>query len=151
MLIFMSNQVQIKTIMKCFCSSNWPRLKTDSAHCRRGSQASHTCRGSRIWYNFGGSLGGIYWYVFIFIYGFLERGEGREKEGEKRQCVTVTSSGCLLHTTDWGPGCNPGLCPHWEPNWWPFGSQAGTQPTEPQQLGFYWYLKMLSVWPQFHP
>ena len=28
---------------------------------------------------------------------------------------------------------NPGMCPGWESNWRPFGSQAGTQSTEPHQ------------------
>ena len=31
--------------------------------------------------------------------------------------------------------CNPGMCPDWELNQWPFGSQAGTQSTEPHQPG----------------
>ena len=31
--------------------------------------------------------------------------------------------------------CNPGLCPDWESNWQPFGSQAGPQPTEPHHPG----------------
>ena len=30
---------------------------------------------------------------------------------------------------------NPGICPDWESNWRPFGSQAGTQSTEPHQPG----------------
>ena len=31
--------------------------------------------------------------------------------------------------------CNPGMCPYWESNWQPFGSQASTQSTEPYQSG----------------
>ena len=31
--------------------------------------------------------------------------------------------------------CNPGMCPDWELNQRPFGSQAGTQSTEPHQPG----------------
>ena len=31
--------------------------------------------------------------------------------------------------------CNPGMRPDWELNWWPFGSQADAQSTEPHQLG----------------
>ena len=31
--------------------------------------------------------------------------------------------------------CNPGMCPDWELNLRPFGSQAGTQSTEPHQPG----------------
>ena len=30
---------------------------------------------------------------------------------------------------------NPGMCPDWELNWWPFGSQAGAQSTELHQPG----------------
>ena len=30
---------------------------------------------------------------------------------------------------------NPGLCPDWESNWRPVGSQAGAQSTEPHQPG----------------
>ena len=33
------------------------------------------------------------------------------------------------------PACNPGMCPDWESNQRPFGSQAGTQSTEPHQPG----------------
>ena len=46
---------------------------------------------------------------YLFIY--LERGEGREKEGEKHQCVVashVPPSGGLV--------CNPGKCPDWKLN-----------------------------------
>ena len=31
--------------------------------------------------------------------------------------------------------CNPGMCPDWELNQRPFGSQANTLPTEPHQPG----------------
>ena len=30
---------------------------------------------------------------------------------------------------------NPGMCPDWESNQWPFGTQAGAQSTEPHQPG----------------
>ena len=59
-------------------------------------------------------------YMFLkkdFIYSFLERGEGREKEGEKHQCVVAP------HMPPPGdPVCNPGMCPDWEWNQRPFGS-----------------------------
>ena len=62
------------------------------------------------------------------IYLFLERGrEG--KEGQK-QCVVASHmppTGGLAH--------NPGMCPEWESNRGPSGSQAGTQSTEPHQPG----------------
>ena len=49
---------------------------------------------------------------------------------EKHQCVVAfrkPPTGNLAH--------NPGMCPDWESNWWPFGSQAHAQSTELQQLG----------------
>ena len=40
------------------------------------------------------------------------------------------------HATPTGDlSCIPGMCPDWESNWWSFGSQAGTQSTEPHQPG----------------
>ena len=33
------------------------------------------------------------------------------------------------------PTCNPGMCPDWELNQQPLGSQAGIQSTEPHQPG----------------
>ena len=34
-----------------------------------------------------------------------------------------------------GLACNSGMCPDWELNWQPFGSQANAQSTEPHQPG----------------
>ena len=51
-----------------------------------------------------------------------------EREGEKHQCVVASHTpptGDLAH--------NPGMCPDWESNPRSFGSQAGTQSTEPHQ------------------
>ena len=36
---------------------------------------------------------------------------------------------------------NPGMCPDWELNWWPFGLQAHTQSTEPHHPGPYYFFK----------
>ena len=59
------------------------------------------------------------------------RGEGREEEREKNNCVVDNShtppTGNLAH--------NPGICPDWESNLRLLGLQASTQPTEPQQPG----------------
>ena len=57
-------------------------------------------------------------YLFIFY-----REEGREKEGEKHHCVVashVAPTGDLAH--------NPGMCPDWESNRQPFGSQPVLNP-----------------------
>ena len=56
----------------------------------------------------------VFFFLILFIY-FLDRGEGREKEGEKHQCVVASRApptGDLAH--------NQGLCPDWESNWRPF-------------------------------
>ena len=56
----------------------------------------------------------------------------------KHQCVVasrVPPTGDLAF--------NPGMCPDWESNWQPFGSQAGAQSTEPQQPGETTVLNML--------
>ena len=68
-------------------------------------------------------------FLFLdFIYLFLEW--GMEKEGEKHQSVVASHMPPTGDLT-----CNPGMCPDWELNWWPFGSQANTQSTEPHQPG----------------
>ena len=61
---------------------------------------------------------------------FRERGREGEKEGEKHQCVVAS------HIPPPGDlACNPGMCPGWESNQRPIGSQAGAQSTEPHQPG----------------
>ena len=65
-----------------------------------------------------------------FIYLFLEKRREGEREGEKQQCVVASHA---LPSGD--PACNPGMCPDWESNQKPFGSQASTQSTEPHQAG----------------
>ena len=66
-----------------------------------------------------------------FIYLFLERGEGREKEREIK--IELREISCLSHTPNWGPGLQ--AIPDWELNQQPFGLQPGTQSTEPHQPG----------------
>ena len=71
-------------------------------------------------------------YLFIF----REKGKKGEREGEKLLCGRHTSIRCLSHTPNWGVlAYNPGLCPDWELNQRPFGSQAGIQSTEPYHPG----------------
>ena len=55
-------------------------------------------------------------------------GREGEREGGKHQCVAASHA---LLTGDLA--CNPGMCSDWESNWPPFGSQAGTQSTQPHQ------------------
>ena len=68
-------------------------------------------------------------YKYLFI--FREKGKEGEREGEKHQRIVpsrMPPTGDLVH--------NPGMCPDWESKKRPFGSQAGTQPTEPHQPGW---------------
>ena len=60
-----------------------------------------------------------------FIYLFLQRGEGREKEREETSmcgCHSPAPTGDLAHSL--------GMYPDWESNRQTFGSQAHTLPTE---------------------
>ena len=85
-------------------------------------------------------------FLKIIIYLPSERGEGREKErgrniGMWEICQSVAS--CMSPSGDLT--CTPGMCPDWELNWWPFGSQASTQSIEPHQpeQGFFYLIKTL--------
>ena len=66
--------------------------------------------------------------IYFILLIFRERGREGER-GEKHRSVASRTplAGDLA--------CNPGLCPDWELNQRPFGSQAGTQSTEPHQPG----------------
>ena len=76
-----------------------------------------------------------------FIYLFLQRGEGREKEREKNIDVWRIHPSVASRTSTTGDlAHNPGMYPDWESNWRPFGSQASTQSTEPHQPGQISYL-----------
>ena len=79
-------------------------------------------------------------YNFIFkinyLFIFRERGREGEREGEKRQCVVASH---VPPTKDLA--YNPGMCPDWESNQRPFGSQARAQSTEPHQPGPCFYFK----------
>ena len=60
---------------------------------------------------------------------FLERGEGKEKEGEKHQCVVASHAppnGNLARAIQ-------ACALTWNQTNRPFGSQAGTQFAEPHQ------------------
>ena len=49
----------------------------------------------------------------------------REREKRKKEKERISIFSCLSRAPNWGPGPNPGMCPDWESNPWPFGSQAG--------------------------
>ena len=46
-----------------------------------------------------------------FIYLFLDRWKGREKEGEKHRSMRDTSTRCLSHAPNQGPGLQPRQVP----------------------------------------
>ena len=66
--------------------------------------------------------------MYLCMYLFLERG----REEEKHQCVLASHmppTGDLTRS--------PGMCSDWELNQRLFGSQAGTESTEPYQPGLF--------------
>ena len=64
--------------------------------------------------------------MYLFI--LRQRGREGEREGEKHHCVVAS------HMPPTGDlACNPHMCPDWELNQPPFGSQASTQSTQPHQ------------------
>ena len=56
-------------------------------------------------------------------------GRAGEREEEKHQCIVASGAPPTADVAH-----NPGICPDWESNQWPFSSQAGTESTEPHQL-----------------
>ena len=80
-------------------------------------------------------MGGFVFFL-DFIYLFLESGKGREKEREKNIHVWEKHPSIASRMPPTGnPARNPSMCPDWESNQWPFGSQASTQSTESHQPG----------------
>ena len=69
------------------------------------------------------------------FYLFSEKGEGKEKEGQKHHRMVTSHA---PPTRDLAH--NPGMSPDWESNQL-FGSQASTQSTEPHQPWRHLYFK----------
>ena len=85
-------------------------------------------------------LASLLQYFFLFLlkifFIYFESELKGEREGEKHWHVRDTSVHCLLYT----PGdltCNPDICPDWNSNQQPLGSQAGAHSTKPHQPGPY--------------
>ena len=78
---------------------------------------------------------------FKRFYLFCERGAREEKERDRG--IETSMCGCLSPPTE-DPACNPGMCPEWKSNHWPFGSHAGIHSTEPYQPGQY-YTVLINV------
>ena len=76
--------------------------------------------------------------MILFLFIFREKKGGIE--GEKHYCAVASHApptGDLAH--------NPGMCPDWESNLQPFGSQAGAQSTEPHQPGLNTYFSYTNI------
>ena len=88
-------------------------------------------------------------FLKILLTYFQREGKGRRERNmevwEKHLSVASLTSptGDLAH--------NPGMCPDWELNQRPFGSQASAQSTEPHQPGLllYFFLFVIKVFPLF--
>ena len=83
----------------------------------------------------------VYFSLILFIF------RQRRREGERGREISMC--GCFSHTPPTGNLVhNSGMCPAWESNWRPFGSQAHTQATEPHQPGFILYTLKTKIMPE---
>ena len=74
--------------------------------------------------------------LFFSNYLFIFREGGRREEGRETSMWEWNSYRLPLARApagDWT--CNPGTCPDWESNWWPFTLWNDTQRTEPHWSG----------------
>ena len=84
----------------------------------------------------------LFFFSFRFyLFYFLEKGREGEREGAKHQCVVAS------HAPPTGDlARNPDMCPDWELNRQPLGSQAGTQSTEshqPEPQAYFWWTYLI--------
>ena len=66
----------------------------------------------------GHSFSSFFFLKRIYLFIYRERGREGEREGKRHQCVVASQTPLtrdLVH--------NPGMCPDWESNQWPFGLQ----------------------------
>ena len=73
----------------------------------------------------------LFYFTFLRFYLFLERGKVGRKRGRE------TSIGCIWYVPrpTGNLAGNPGMCPDWESNQWPFTLQVNAQSTEPHRSG----------------
>ena len=72
----------------------------------------------------------LHLFFFFNFYLFLQGKGGRKRERETNINVwLIYWSGASQASPTGDPAHNPGMCPDWESNWRPFGSQARTQAT----------------------
>ena len=74
--------------------------------------------------------------LFIYLFIFREVGREGEREGEKHQCVVASH---VAPTVDLA--CNPGMCPDWESNHRPFGSQPMLNPLSYTSQGIKFFIQ----------
>ena len=70
-------------------------------------------------------------FIYLSIYLFLDKGEGREKEKATSIWEKNINRLPLVCALTWDQARNPGMCPYWESNCQPFTLWDDTQPTEP--------------------
>ena len=75
----------------------------------------------------------ILFYLSNFLFIFLERGEGREKERKRNIDVWERNINWfpLIGTSTGDQTQNPSMCPDWELNLWHFALWDSAPPTEP--------------------
>ena len=79
-------------------------------------------------------------FLLSFFPSFLPFARGREGETEgEKSSLTHPPTGDLAY--------NAGMCPDWESNKRPFGSQVSTQSTEPHQPGLFFLLLIPLTFP----
>ena len=78
-----------------------------------------------------------HWYIINLGNLFIFRKRGRE--GERGREILMWKKNIdrlpLAFTPARHQTLNPGMCPDWESNWWPFALWDDAQPTEPHQSG----------------
>ena len=76
----------------------------------------------------------ILFFLRFYLFIFRERAREGEREGETSMCscLSCTPTADLAH--------NPGMCPDWESNQRPFGSQARAQSPELHQWGLHHHI-----------
>ena len=84
----------------------------------------------------------IWTLFFLFKILFIYRGGAGGRKSKRNIDVQEIHWCVASHMPPTGDlAGNPCMCPDWESNWWPFGSQASTQSTEPHQPGLNPFLK----------
>ena len=71
-------------------------------------------------------------FLRLFTYSFLEREEGRERKKGRETSMWERNIHRfpLERTLNRDQAHNPGMCPDWESNRWPFTLQVNAQPTQ---------------------